>query len=322
MARDVYQEVTDQIIEALEQGTAPWARPWSSTAEPPHNASSGRAYSGINEILLSAAAMTRGYELDRWLTYRQAQEAGGQVRKGERGQLVTFFKVIEREKGGKSTTGAQERGGESREEEKEKIPIVKGFTVFNVAQIDGLPEHYYESPAPREQWEREEEAEGLLEASGADIRHGGDQAYYMPSQDRIQLPPRGAFESAQDYYATALHELVHWTKHPERLDRDMGKQKFGDEGYAREELVAEMGAAMLCARAGFGAELRHADYIGHWMQVLRDDKRAIFQASSRAREASEYVYELYHDRQRNSSAEELLDHSTHAGREADTGYGR
>jgi antirestriction protein ArdC len=175
------------------------------------------------------------------------------------------------------------------------IPFMKGYTVFNVEQIDGLPEHYYAKPAnPLPLAERIENAERFINCTGADLRHGGNRAFYMPSHDRIQLPPFEAFKDKESYYATTLHELTHWTRHTSRLARDFGRKYFGDEGYAREELVAELGAAFLCADLGITPEIRddHAAYIACWLKALKDDKRAIFQAAAHAQRAADYLADL------------------------------
>lgn len=176
-------------------------------------------------------------------------------------------------------------------------------TVFNVEQIDGLPAHYYAQPAnPLPVSERIAQAEQFIAATAATIHHGGNQAYYAPARDLIQLPPFEAFRDRESYYATALHELTHWTRHPSRLERDFGRQRFGDQrrppevadGYAREELVAELGASFLSAALDITPEIRddHAAYLGHWLTVLKSDKRAIFQAAAHAQRAADYLHGL------------------------------
>ena len=285
---DVYERVTARIVADLEQGVRTWLKPWSvehtagKISRPlRHN---GTPYRGINVLLLWGEAMARGYVAPLWMTYKQAQELNAQVRKGERGALVVYADTIRKTE--------QDDKGENVERE---IPFMKGYTVFNVEQIDGLPEHYYAKPvAPLPVAERIAEAERFIGHTGAAIQHGGNQAYYAPAYDRIQLPPFEAFWDRESYYATALHELTHWTRHKSRLERDFGRQRFGDEGYAREELVAELGAAFLCADLGITPEPRddHAAYLGHWLAVLKSDKRAIFQAAAHAQRAADYLHGL------------------------------
>ncbi len=285
---DVYERVTARIIADLEQGVRPWLKPWSGEHAAGkinrplrHN---GTPYKGINVLLLWSEAVERGYSAPLWMTYKQAQELGAQVRKGEHGALVVYADRI--------TKTEQDDKGQDVERE---IPFMKGYTVFNVEQIDNLPAHYYAKPVnPLPLSERIEEAERFISGAGATVQHGGNQAFYAPSRDVIQLPPFEAFRDPESYYATALHELTHWTRHSSRLERDFGRQRFGDEGYAREELVAELGAAFLCSDLGIAADIRddHAAYIGHWLTVLKQDKRAIFQAASHAQRAADYLHSL------------------------------
>lgn len=285
---DVYERVTARIIADLEQGIRPWMKPWHVehtagriTRPLRHN---GTPYRGINVLLLWGEAMEKGYAAPLWMTYKQALELKAQVRKGEQGALVVFADRFTR-------TETDEKG----EAVELEIPFMKGYTVFNVEQIDGLPAHYYAQPLdPLPVSERMTAAEQFIAGTGATIRHGGNQAFYAPSRDLIQLPPFEAFKNAEGYYGTALHELTHWTRHPSRLDRDFGRQRFGDTGYAREELVAELGAAFLCADLQATPEPRedHAAYLGHWLEVLKSDKRAIFQAAAHAQRAADYLHGL------------------------------
>jgi antirestriction protein ArdC len=215
------------------------------------------------------------------MTYKQAQELGANVRKGEHGSLVVYANSI-------TKTETNEKGEDTERE----IPFVKGYTVFNVEQVDGLPAHYYAQPVnPLPLSERIENADRFITNTASTIQHGGNLAFYAPARDVIQLPPFEAFKDKESYYATALHELTHWTKHERRLDRDFGRQKFGDAGYAREELVAELGAAFLCADLGITPEIRedHAAYLGHWLTVLKEDKRAIFSAAANAQRAADFL---------------------------------
>lgn len=282
MNRDLYEQITDRIIAALEAGTAPWIKPWSGGFEGvPLNAGSNRPYRGINRVLLTLEAQLRGYSANRWVTYRQARELGGQVRGGQRGVQVVFYRLRE----------APQALEDERSEDDPKpkvIPLLRAYTVFNVAQVDGLPERLAAQKPSQSAWEPQDEAERLLKASGARLEHGGAMAFYSPLDDLIRIPDPGAFDSAAGYYATALHELVHWTGHPTRLDRQLG-HRFGDAAYACEELVAEMGGAFLCAACGIDGKLQHAEYIGDWLKVLKGDKRAVFTASTKAQQAVDWL---------------------------------
>jgi antirestriction protein ArdC len=229
--------------------------------------------------------MEKGYAAPIWMTFRQALELRANVRKGEHGSLVVYADKIVR-------TGTDTDTGEESEH---AIPFMKGYTVFNVEQIDGLPEHYYAKLAPRaETMQRITHAEKFFTAMGATIRHGGTMAYYSVTHDYVQMPPFESFRDAESYYATLAHEATHWTRHPSRLDRDFGRKRFGDEGYAVEELVAELGYAFHCADLELAPEVRedHASYIASWIKVLKNDKRAIFSASSHAQRAADFLHGL------------------------------
>mgnify|MGYP001275452158 CR=1 FL=1 len=286
--QDIYTRVTTRIIAELEQGVRPWMKPWSVehaagriTRPLRHN---GIPYRGVNVLLLWGEAMAKGYAAPLWMTYKQSQELGAQVRKGEHGSLVVFADRFT-----KTETNDQ---GEAVEH---AISFMKGYTVFNVDQIDGLPAHFYAQPVnPLPLCERIEHADRFITATSATIHHGGNQAYYAPSRDMIQLPTFEAFKDKESYYSTALHELTHWTRHEKRLARDFGRQRFGDEGYAREELVAELGSAFLCADLGITPDIRedHAAYLGHWLKIIKDDKRAIFSAAAHAQRAADFLQQL------------------------------
>lgn len=281
---DIYQTVTNRIITALEAGTPPWVRPWKGETDPfPINAETRRVYRGINFVSLQLEAQLCGYTRNCWMTYRQAIERGGQVRKGARGVPVVFWKL--RKISSKAET---EPWPDSNDVEDRIIPLIRYFTVFNVAQIDGLPVELSAPEPSIPAWTSEEAAEQVINNSGADIRYGGFRAFYQPSQDFVQIPLRSAFADASSYYATTLHELVHFTGHPTRLDRQL-TTRFGDEAYAMEELIAELGSAFLCAHARVNGQLQHASYIGNWLKVLRNDKRAIFIASSKGQQASDFL---------------------------------
>jgi len=297
----LYAEVTARIVAELEAGRVPWVQPWDSAAASPglpRNAATGRAYSGINILLLWAAqfkvpatrsvvgktaegaVIERGYATQGWLTFRQAVGAGGCVRKGEQGVGVVFADRFtpEAEKARAAETGDDPR----------QIPFLKRFTLFNVAQCDGIPEAMTAAAPPLPTREIVPVAEGLIVATGADFRIGGDKAFYSPVGDFVSVPPQPAFASQINYYRTALHELGHWTGHPSRLARDLSG-RFGSPGYAREELCAELASAYLCAALGIAPTVRHADYIGSWLEVLRADDRAIFRAASQASKAADYL---------------------------------
>jgi antirestriction protein ArdC len=283
---DIYTRITDQIAAALERGVKPWTQPWNAAhaagavSRPlRHN---GAPYSGINVLTLWASAMERGYAAPLWMTFKQALELGGNVRKGEKGSPVVYAdKIVRTEE------------GENGQDEERAIPFLKAYTVFNVEQIDGLPAHYYaRAETTMNPDERIASAESFFAALEADIRHGGGSAFYVPSQDFIQMPAFESFRDAEAYYATLAHECTHWTRHGTRLDRDLGRKAFGDEGYAREELVAELGAAFLCADLGLRLEDRedHASYIASWLRVLKNDRRAIFTASAHAQRAIDFLH--------------------------------
>lgn len=288
MKQDIYQKVTDRIIADLEQGELTWLKPWSTgnlegriTKPLRHN---GQPYSGINILMLWGAAVADGYLSPIWMTYKQASELGAHVRKGERGNQVVYANTI-------TKTEEQENGTE----EERTIPFMKAYTVFNVEQIDGLSDNYYTKPEPViDTAQRIDHAERFFTATGADIRHGGAQAYYSGGSDHVQMPVFECFRSPEAYYATLAHELTHWTKHKSRLDREFGRKRWGDEGYAREELVAELGAAFLCADLGLTPEpgTDHAAYIQSWLKVLKEDKRAIFSAAAHAQKAADFLHGL------------------------------
>ena len=273
MKKDVYQEITDKIIDALEKGVAPWVKPWASCGAP-RNAVTGREYSGINLLLLAMSP----YASPLWLTYNQAKASGGQVRKGEHGTQVVLFKPF---------TVTDKNDAKSKEK---TIPLLRSFMVFSVEQIDGLPEKYTQANRPHlDSFADNEKAEALL--AKASIEHGKSKACFIPSADVIYMPNKTSFRSVPDYYATGLHELTHWTGHKSRMARDFNG-RFGDAAYAFEELIAELGAAFLCAYSSIDGQLQHENYIGNWLKVLKNDKRAIFTASAAARKAAEFLVDV------------------------------
>ena len=282
----LYEEVTATIIAQLEAGIFPWVQPWSAAAAGvglPRNAVTGRPYSGINILILWGAVIEGGYAAQDWLTFRQALAAGGCVRKGERGRTIFYADRF---------TPKNDRGheqvGQQTDEAVRTVSFLKRFTVFNVAQCEGLPERFTAEPSPTTGHEPHQAAEELIAACGADFRVGGGEAFYSPIGDYVQVPPQAAFKQPQDYYDVALHELGHWTGHKSRLGRDQ-TGGHGTPAYAREELCAELSAAFLCATLGVAPSLRHADYLGYWLAVLRADSRAIFKAASQASKAADFL---------------------------------
>lgn len=288
MTRDVYAEITNRIVEQLEKGVRPWAKPWNAEhaagriSRPlRHN---GLPYSGINILNLWLEATERGYSAPIWMTFKQAQELGGNVKKGEKGSLVVYASTFH-------TTDTNEETGEEIEQD---IPFLKGYTVFNVEQVENLPDHYYAMAAEPTvtQEERIEALEVFFRNTGAMIKEGGNRAYYSITSDYIQMPPFITFKDAESYYATLSHEGTHWTRHPNRLNRDLGRKAWGDAGYAMEELVAELGSAYLAADLGLTPDIReeNAAYIASWLEVLKNDKRAIFTAAAHAQKAVEHLH--------------------------------
>ncbi|SEP49542.1 Antirestriction protein ArdC [Methylobacterium sp. ap11] len=282
---DLYQRITDTIIAQLEAGRVPWVQPWgdlpgAAAVGMPRNAQTGRAYSGINVLLLWSAGMEAGYPSQRWLTFRQALELGGNVRRGEKGTPVVYANRFtpDRERERASQTG----------EEARSIPFLKQYTVFSVAQCDGLPEDLYAPPPPPREDLIEPCFRALMQASGVSIHLGGQRAFYRPADDAIVLPPPQSFHEPINFHRTAAHELSHATGATHRLARDL-TGRFGSEGYAREELVAEISAAYLCASLGIVPTVRHADYIASWLEVLRGDPRAIVAAAGLASRSSEWL---------------------------------
>ncbi len=281
---DIHQHITDQIVSAIERGAGEFRLPWHRSAGNimrPVNIASKKAYRGINVVALWAYAEASGYSSGTWGTYRQWAEAGAQVRKGEKAAYVVFYKEIE-------------IASDADDTESETRLFARSTPVFTAEQVDGYEPPVIETPTvpmtPIEQ------AEAFVVRTGAQIAHGGTRAFYRPSTDSIQLPSRAAFigsptsTPAESYYSTLLHELTHWTSAESRCNRQLGK-RFGDDAYAMEELVAELGAAFLCADLQITDEPRvdHAQYLASWLSVMKSDKKAIFTAASKASEAAAYL---------------------------------
>ena len=281
--QDIYSKVTDKIIADLEKGDLTWMKPWETSPAGRPMRSNGMPYHGINVLILWMEAAEKGYSTPIWMTYKQAQELGGQVRKGEKGSQVVY--------GNTYTKTETDANGEETER---NVPFLKTYAVFNVEQIDNLPAHFYAKPEyTRNDKTRIEEAEQFFAETGASIHHGGNRAYYSPPLDTVQMPPFEAFRDSESYYGTLAHEVTHWTKHPSRLNREFeGGKRFGEEGYAMEELVAELGAAFICADLGIMPEPREetAAYIQSWLTVLNNDKRAIFTAASQAQKTADFLH--------------------------------
>ena len=281
----LYDEITGKIIAELEAGRIPWVQPWGTAAAKaplamPKNAATGRHYSGINVLILWGAVVEHGFPGQSWLTFRQALALGGNVRKGERGTTVVYADrfVPDDEKRRARETG----------EDAQAIPFLKRFTVFNAAQCENLPDDIAVVAPPPPPGLIEPQVEALIRATGIDFRIGGNRAFYVPALDYVQVPPPQAYFEPTNWHRTALHELGHATGHPSRLGRDMSGG-FGTKKYAFEELVAEMNAAFCCASLGIVPTVRHADYIGSWLEVLREDNRAIVRAASQASKAADWL---------------------------------
>ena len=287
---DIYTRITEKIVADLEKGVRPWMQPWRAgnvagrvTRPLRHN---GLPYAGMNVLLLWSEAMARGFTSPIWMTFKQAIELGGAVRKGESGTTVVFASRFTRTE-----------IGSSGEEFDREIPFLKAYTAFNVAQIDGLPDRYHAPTEPvRDPVARIEHADRFFANTGAVIRHGGDRAFFSPAGDFIQMPPLEAFRDAASHAATLSHEACHWTAMPHRVNRDLSRYGKDKSERAREELIAELGSCFLCADLGIVPELEprpdHASYLHSWLRVLADDKRAIFQAAAHAQRAVAFLHDL------------------------------
>ena len=298
---NLYSEITDKIIAELEAGRVPWVQPWGTAAAKaplglPKNASTDRQYSGINILLLWGAVIERGFSGQSWLTFRQALSMGGNVRKGERGTTVVYADrfVPEDEKRCARETG----------EDAQAIPFLKRFTLFNTDQCENLPEDVATAAPPVPTGLIEPRVEALIAATGIDFRIGGNRAFYVPAHDYVQVPPPQAYFEPINWHRTALHELGHATGHPSRLGRDFSGS-FGTKKYAFEELIAEINAAFCCASLGIAPTVRHADYIGSWLEVLREDNRAIVRAASQASKAADWLLSFQPDAENLPDADDM-----------------
>jgi antirestriction protein ArdC len=269
---NIYQEITDSIITELEKGAAPWVKPWNAPQGADKNVISQKPYRGINRLLLAMVGGIKGYSNPAWATYKQWEQLGGNVRKGEKAAKIIFWSQA------KST---------NPEGEEKAYAFAKAYFVFNVAQVDGID--IVASEDKQNDNAKIDNCESTIKATQAKIIHGGDTACFIPSSDVIRMPELGTFQSSEHYYATAFHELTHWTSDKKRCDRDISKGRFGNPDYAFEELVAELGAAFLCSTHGIAGDLRHAGYIESWLKALKNDNKAIFKASGLAQSAADYV---------------------------------
>jgi len=282
---NLYDEITDKIIAELEAGRVPWVQPWGTAAAKaplamPKNAATSRQYSGVNVLILWGAVIEQGLTGQSWLTFRQALSLGGHVRKGERGTTVVYADRF-------IPDDEKKRAAESGEEA-QAIPFLKRFTVFNTDQCEGLPDEIATVAPPPPPGMIEPRVEALIKATGIDFRIGGNRAFYVPAGDYVQVPPPAAYFEPVNWHRTALHELGHASGHHSRLNRDLSGS-FGSKKYAFEELIAELCAAFSCASLGIAPTVRHADYIGSWLEVLREDNRAIVRAASQASKAADFI---------------------------------
>lgn len=290
--RDHYQEVTDRIIAALEAGTPPWRRPWdpdkAGGPAMPRNAATGQRYRGINVLTLGMSALAFERGDPRWATYKQAEDRGWQVRKGERGTTGYFFKRLELRDDTKPDAG---------EDAVRRIPLLRAFTLFHASQIEDIPP-YVPPTVAEAPWRAPEAAEIILANSGAVVRFGGDRAFYSPTTDHIQMPPQAAFDTAEKYCGVLLHESCHWTGHTSRLNRDL-HNGFGSHDYAREELRAEIGQVMVCAELGIAVSdsdfANNAAYLASWLEKLRSDRKEIFRAAADAQRIADYLLAFHPD---------------------------
>ena len=288
--RDHYQEVTDRIIAALEAGTPPWRRPWdpdkAGGPAMPRNAATGQRYRGINVLTLGMSALAFSSADPRWATYKQAEDRGWQVRKGERGTTGYFFKRLE---------VRDDSRPDGDDDAVKRIPLLRAFSLFHASQIDGIPD--YVPPTIEEApWRAPEAAETILANSGAVVRIGGERAFYSPATDHIQLPLRSAFATAEGFCGTLIHEMSHWSGGPTRLNRDL-RNSFGSHDYAREELRAEIGQMMVCAETGIADcdFSNNAAYVASWLEKLRSDRKEIFRAAADAQRIADYLLAFHPD---------------------------
>ncbi|MGX2950668.1 ArdC family protein [Ursidibacter sp. B-7004-1] len=295
---DLYQNITDRIVMALEAGTAPWLKPWSNTESKltlPRNAISNRYYNGVNVLLLWLAAAENGYRQSKWITMKAANDLGARIRKGEKATLVVNYNPVEKEKLDEDGNVVLDEQGNP---EMVRFSFIKNHYLFNIEQCENLPTQYYDvidetQSQPEQQYQKFAEIRQIVEGINLTVEvKPSNKAFYHPKVDTVVMPEMKQFNSEEGFYSVLLHEMTHSTGHKDRLNREgitSGKAKFGNDIYAFEELVAEMGGAFLCAYLGFDTVPQNASYIESWIKVLKEDKRAIFRASGKAREACDYM---------------------------------
>lgn len=286
--RDLYQEVTDKLIAAIEAGTAPWQRPWQHVASAglPMNGASEREYSGVNALLLMMTAQAEGYTDHRWFTFKQASDMGAKVMKGSKSTPVYFFKMLDAR--GAEVEGEAARGVDQDGKQRRQIPFLTEYRVFHASQIEGIEPH----AQPERKWTPLEAVQQMVERLQPDIRYGGDRAFYAPGpgRDFIQIPHQGAFPTVEAWAGVLCHEIGHWTSAPHRMNRTLGT--WGTDAYAAEELRAEIFSACMCARLAVPTPMdNHAAYVSSWVKKLREDKFEIFRAAKDARGMVDYVTE-------------------------------
>ena len=282
--KECRSEITERMIQAMKEGTAPWQRPWND-AYAPQNAISRRRYSGVNALYLGLLGLVFFKSEDpRWLTFQQAKKQGWNVKKNEKGTRVIFWEYLKKpilDDGGDPVLD------DDGNEKMKSIPFGKIYVVFHASQVAGIPPY---TPVVHD-FDPIEKAEQIIQDSGAVIRHGGTRAFYSVSSDIITVPPKGTFDSTYDYYATTLHELGHWTGHPSRLAREFGSKRSAT--YAREELVAEMASVFISAETAIPQTpahfANHAAYVAHWINLLKSDGDALFRAARDASKAADYI---------------------------------
>ncbi|UWQ19784.1 ArdC family protein [Jannaschia sp. M317] len=291
---DAAQLITDEIVTLLERGTLPWRQPWRIAGGGVPLRHGGEGYRGINAFLLGMRAALMGYTSPYWMTFQQTRAMDACVRKGEKSSVVVYYGTAKAKDAGGNAEGECSPSDE-RSDGTDSYRFLKSYRVFNAAQIDGLDARFHPEPEgdPTDGPEPIPACHAFFDAIGAEVAVGGDRACYVPSLDRIHMPPFQRFDSGERYYATLGHEHVHRTKAPDRLDRSFGASTFGNEAYAKEELVAELGAALLGQRLGFTADHLedHAAYLGSWLKVLRADKRFLFRAGAHAQRAVDWMVE-------------------------------
>lgn len=284
---NIHESITNKIVKQIEAGTLPWKKPWGSSTPSMVRPlrSNGTPYKGINTVILWATAMEFGYNSPHWMTFNQVKALGGHVKKGEKASEVVFFKTLELE-------------DEENDDKKRRVPMLNTYKVFNTDQAEGLPEKYVSlKPATIDvpglpDSDRILTADIWVDRVGADIKIGGDRAYFSPASDHVQMPEFSRFHSADDYYATIFHELTHWSGAKSRLNRDLNN-RFGSHAYAAEELVAELGAAFLCSDLNITdtdtVRDDHASYLDSWLKVMKADSKAIFTAAAKAEQACKFL---------------------------------